>query len=376
MSTADATIPPTMIAARLHRVGEPMRLDEIPTPQPRPTDVLVRIRACGVVPNLPNVLANWETWFPHQPLPKLPATFGLDAAGEVAAIGSAVHHIAVGERVYVNPLRGCGSCRECRSDRLAFCRSGVFQGYFGFGRDAQMLFDDYPHGGLGQYQTAPQGAIVKLPETLSFDQAARIGYLGTSYSALRKSAIKPGQTLLINGVSGTLGLGLVAFALATGVTTILGTGRDKALLDRVKALAPSRIAVFSTRDGSVTDWAKHQTGGDGVDVAIDALGAGAPSAGTLDALRAVRKGGSMVIIGGVSEALPLDVKWLMDNSIKLIGSLWFSTAEGQEIAEMAGAGTLDLSIFKPRAFPLSGVNDLITHIGERDGGFTNFVVNP
>jgi D-arabinose 1-dehydrogenase-like Zn-dependent alcohol dehydrogenase len=353
-----------------------MRLDEIATPQPRPTDVLVRIKACGVVPNLPNVLENWETWFPHQPLPRLPASFGLDAAGLVAAVGDAVHDIAVGTRVYVNPLRGCGSCRDCRSDRIAFCRFGVFQGYFGFGPNAQTLFDDYPHGGLGQYQTAPQGAVVKLPDSLSFAQATRIGYLGTSYSALRKSGIRPGQTLLINGVSGTLGLGLVAFALATGVTSILGTGRDRALLERVKALAPSRIAVFSTKDGSVEAWAKSLTEGIGVDAAIDAQGAGAPSSGSLEALRSVRKGGAMVVIGGVSEPMPVDVKWLMDNSIRIIGSLWFSTAEGQEIADMAGAGTLDLSIFQPKVFPLAAVNELVSHIGERDGGFTNFVVVP
>ena len=84
----------------------------------------------------------------------------------------------------------------------------------------------------------------------------------------------------------------------------------------------------------------------------------------------------MVIIGGVSGDVPVNVKWLMDNSIQLIGSLWFSTAEGQEIADMAAAGTLDLSIFQPKTFPLSQVNDLIKHIGDREGGFTNFVVVP
>jgi D-arabinose 1-dehydrogenase-like Zn-dependent alcohol dehydrogenase len=84
----------------------------------------------------------------------------------------------------------------------------------------------------------------------------------------------------------------------------------------------------------------------------------------------------MVIIGGVSGDVPVNVKWLMDNSIQLIGSLWFSTGEGQEIADMAAAGTLDLSIFQPKSFPLSQANDLITHIGDREGGFTNFVVVP
>ena len=179
---------------------------------------------------------------------------GLDAAGVVAEVGERVHDIVVGERVYVNPLRGCGSCR--------------------------------------------------------------------------------------------------------------------------KALAPSRIEVFSTRSGSVADWSKRLTGGEGVDVAIDSLAAGAPPAATLDALWSVRKGGRMVIIGGVSGDVPVNVKWLMDNSIQLIGSLWFSTAEGQEIADMAAAGTLDLSIFQPKMFPLSQVNDLIKRIGDREGGFTNFVVVP
>jgi D-arabinose 1-dehydrogenase-like Zn-dependent alcohol dehydrogenase len=369
-------IPETMLAARLHAVGQPMRVDTIATPRPGPTDILLQVKACGVVPNLRNVLDSWQTWFPHQPLPDLPATFGLDAAGVVAEVGERVHDIMVGERVYVNPLRGCGSCRACRSDQIAFCRSAVFQGYFGFGSDAQMLFDDYPHGGLGQYLAAPQSSVVKLPANVSFEQAARFGYLGTSYSALSKSGIRPGQTLLINGVSGTLGVGAVAFALAVGVTRILGTAQDHKLLERVKALAPSRIEVFSTRSGSVADWSKRLTGGEGVDVAIDSLAAGAPPAATLDALRSVRKGGRMIIIGGVSGDVPVNVKWLMDNSIQIIGSLWFSTAEGQEIADMAAAGTLDLSIFQPKTFPLSQVNDLIKHIGDREGGFTNFVVVP
>ena len=77
----------TMLAARLHKVGEPMRLERIPVPQPRPTDVLVAVKACGVVPNLINVLTHWQSWFPELPLPKLPATFGLDVAGDIAAVG-------------------------------------------------------------------------------------------------------------------------------------------------------------------------------------------------------------------------------------------------------------------------------------------------
>src|SRR5260370_33706678 len=74
-------------AARMHAVGAPMSFDTIAVPKPGSTDVLVEVRACGMVPNLGNVLANWTRWFPHLPLPRLPAIFGLDPAGIVVEVG-------------------------------------------------------------------------------------------------------------------------------------------------------------------------------------------------------------------------------------------------------------------------------------------------
>ena len=103
-------VPATMKAARMHEVGGALKIEELPTPKPGSMDVLVRVRSCGIVPNLGNILANWTTWFPHMPLPPLPAIFGLDPAGEIAAVGDQVHSLKPGDRVYVNPGRSCGSC--------------------------------------------------------------------------------------------------------------------------------------------------------------------------------------------------------------------------------------------------------------------------
>ena len=80
---------------------------------------------------------------------------------------------------------------------------------------------------------------------MSFEAAARLGYLGTAYAAMKKIGVGPGQSLLINGISGQLGLYAAQLALAMGATKILGTGRNAALLDRVKALAPGRIDVLA-----------------------------------------------------------------------------------------------------------------------------------
>ena len=177
-----------MRAARLHKTGEPFQIDTIPVPEVRPTDVLVEVKAAGVVPNLRNVVTHYPTWFPFLPLPKLPAIYGLDSAGVVAEVGSQVRaDIKPGDRVYVNPGLSCGSCQACRRNDPINCTAYTFQGYFGFGPGSQQIYEDYPYGGFGQYLTAPARNLVKLPDSISFEQGARFGYIGTSYSALRKA---------------------------------------------------------------------------------------------------------------------------------------------------------------------------------------------
>ena len=106
-----------MRAARMHVRGEPLTIDQIEIPTPRPTDVLVEVKACGIVPNLGNVLTKFVDWFPHLSLPPLPAIFGLDPSGVVVDKGEQVHGIEIGQRVYVNPARYCGGCRYCRMGR-------------------------------------------------------------------------------------------------------------------------------------------------------------------------------------------------------------------------------------------------------------------
>lgn len=379
----------TMVAARLHKYGEPMKLDRIPIPEPRPTDVLVEVKACGIVPNLARVIANFfGTQTPDlKTMPPLPAIFGLDPTGVIAKVGEQVRSVRPGDRVYVNPARKCGSCRMCRSGQPLDCPSFTFQGYFG---RSQEIMKAYPYGGLCQYITAPEDSLVKLPENVDFNTAARFGYFGTAYSAMKKLGVGPGQTFLVNGISGTLGLNAAMLALAMGATKILGTGRNVSLLNRVKALAPQRIEVLALDDAQDTAagkaprgagdplvaWAKSMTDGYGVDSVLDCLPPGACAAAMMRALYTLRRGGKAANVGAVMEVLPLNAFWLMTNRISLQGSVWFTTGEGEEMAAMAAAGTLDASPLQHRIFPLSQVNEALGGMDNRDGGFTNFVVDP
>ncbi|WP_457962229.1 alcohol dehydrogenase catalytic domain-containing protein [Arthrobacter sp. D1-29] len=365
----------TMLAARMHDVSAPMTLERVPLPSPGPLDVRIRIKACNIVPNLANVLRNWTTWFPQNPLPALPAIFGLDPAGVVDEVGPGVQGFKPGDRVYVNPGRYCDSCRECRSNNRMHCQNFAFAGYFGLTPTSGMMLDRYPYGGLAEYMIAPQYSLVKLPANVSFETGARLGYLGTGYAALRKAGVGSTTTVLINGISGTLGLGVALFALAMGAPAVLGTGRNRELLEKVQALAPDRIRTHSLSDGPVSDWVKSVTG-EGVDVHIDALGPGADHEVFNEGLKSLRRGGIAVNIGATAGLVPIDVHHMMDQQLRLIGSCWFSAGEGQAMADMAGSGAVDLSVFEHVVFPLEKVNEAISGISARKGGFSNFIISP
>jgi D-arabinose 1-dehydrogenase-like Zn-dependent alcohol dehydrogenase len=345
----------TMRAARLHAVGEPMRIDQVERPVARGTDVVVEVKACGMVPNLANVLANWETWYPQMPMPPRPAIHGLDPCGIVHQVGEQVVALKPGDRVYVNPGRFCGACHECSSGHPQACQHWTL-------------------GGFCEHMLAPQAQVVKIPDNMSYVQGSRMGYLGTSYAALKKCGPLTGRTLIINGASGTLGVGATLFALAMGVGRIFAVARGEELLARLKALAPNRIETFSNRTGSTEEFVKAKTGGVGADLMLDTLGAKAPLESMIDAMKGVRRGGRIVNIGGTAGHLPLDVKWWMDEQMELIGSVWFTAAEGMEIAAMVGNGVIDLSVMEPMVWPLEKINEAISGVTKGDGGFTYYAV--
>lgn len=373
-------VPRTMRAAQMHAPHQPLTVEALDVPQPRSTDVLVQVKACGIVPNLGNVLNFFQDWYRDKDvlyLPKLPTVYGLDPAGVVVARGDQVRGIDIGARVYVNPGRFCGGCSDCRMGDGTKCASYALNGYFGFGPGSMDLFDDYPHGGLCEYMCAPQYSLVELPDNVSFETAARFGYLGTGYRALKRAGAGPRSTVLVNGGSGTLGLGVVLWALAMGVARVLCVGRDQSLLDRVKALAPDRVDVFSaTSGGSLPQWVRSRTRGVGASIVIDALGAGAPAEALTAAFGGLARGGHFVNIGAVLGDVPFNLNDMMTRDQQVSASNWFTTADGQEMADMAGSGVVDLDVFEHERFGLNQINEALSLFKSRNGGFSNYVVVP
>ncbi len=365
---------PTIRAMRVHTAGGRFVMDTIARPELlRPTDVLIDVKASGVVPNLRNVMSHYGDKS-YLTVPDLPAIYGLDTAGVVAEVGAAVTDIHVGDRVYINPGRSCGSCHACRTGEPINCKAFTFQGYFGFGPESKKIYQQYPYGGFSEFATAPADGLIKLPEAVTFEQAARFGYLGTAYSGLLKADVRAGRTVMVIGATGTLGLGAVQIARAMGATRILCVARNPELLAKLQALDPQRIRTFSYGAGSLIDWAREQTNGIGVDSVIDAIAPGASHQVTLDAMHSLRRGGRLVEVGAMTDPMPVQLHEMMCAQVSLIGSLWFSVDEGQDLAAMAEAGTLDLSIFEQHCYELEEANEALAEAEKRAGGFVNVVI--
>ena len=135
-----------------------------------------------------------------------------------------------------------------------------------------------------------------------------------------------------------------------GAAKVFGTGRNKALLEKLTKIAPGRVVPIALGERSTSEVVMDATAGHGVDALLETLGPNAPVSTVLDAFNALRRGGKAINIGGVADPIPLEPFPLMCLQKSYIGSLWFTTAEGQDMADMAQAGTLNLGVFNTSVF--------------------------
>jgi NADPH:quinone reductase-like Zn-dependent oxidoreductase len=262
-----------MKAFRLHEFGGPagLRLEEVADPTPGPGEVLVRLRAVSL--NYRDLLVSKGLYNPRLKLPFTPIS---DGAGEVHATGAGVTRFKPG-------------------DRVAAC---FMPDWVDGPPDDEKARSALGGGGLGllaEQAVLPERALVAVPRHLSLEEAAALPCAGvTAWNALfEHGAVKPGETVLIQGTGG-VSLFALQFARLAGARVIATSSSDQKL---------ARARDLGAADGinykSTTDWdkrARELTGGKGVDRIVEVGGAG-----TLPkSLRAVRTGGYIALIGVLS----------------------------------------------------------------------------
>lgn len=303
-----------MKAIRVHEYGGPgvLKLDEIPDPQAGPGDLVVRVRAAGVNPVDAYIHSGT-----YARTPALPYTPGQDGAGEVESVGAGVTEFTAGDRVYVcgvgNTVAGAGTYAE-----RAVC---------------------------GRSQ------LHHLPARVSFGQGAALGVpYCTAYRALfQRANAKAGETVLVHGATGGVGIATVELAHARGLTVIGSGGTDAGL---AAARAHGADVVVNHRAPAYTDAIMRATGGRGVNLIIEMA-----AHVNLDRdLSLLAKHGRVVVVGNRGRT-EIDARQAMGRDAAILGMTLFNATD-VDLLEIhagliAGLGNDTLNPVVGREIPLA-----------------------
>ncbi len=301
-----------MKAIRAHTFGGPevLQLDDVDDPQPGPGEVLVDVRAAGVNPA--DTYMRSGTYAIKPDLPYIP---GGDAAGTVAAVGSAVDGCAPGDRVFVG---------TALSLKLTDCYAAKV--------------------------VRPAAEVMALPDNVSFAQATAFGvsYPTAHFALFARGRAKAGETVFIHGASGSVGTSAIQLAKRAGLT-VIGSAGSAAGLDLVRAQGADH-AVNHTADGYMDD-VKRASGGNGPDLILEMLA----NVNLAADMEVAAKFGRIVVIGNRGE-ITINPRLAMMKELDIRGTaLWNATPDeiGPMMADIvAGAADGSLTPVVGREMPL------------------------
>ena len=319
-----------MRAVVIPEVGPPSTLQvrEVPTPEAGPGDVLVKVRACGTDAHDTALRAGQlkAEFFPGM-------VMGHEIAGDVVDVGPGVARFRAGDRVISKQTATCGQCRWCRRAQEVLCDSVV-----------------NINGGMADYVVLPEDSWVLLPTEVGYRQGAVLSCgMGTSYHAIfAVGKVQPGENVLVTGAGGGLGLHAIQLAKLAGATVFaLTTSPEK--MEAIRSAGADH--VLSTRDAETP---LHQqtdeiTGGRGIDVVIDPVGAPVFRL----AFRTMAKTARYVLAGQMlPEKIDFHPAFLFGKEQTIFGSNGTRRHELEEVVDLVAAGKLSPVISK--VVPMEG----------------------
>jgi zinc-binding alcohol dehydrogenase/oxidoreductase len=304
-----------MRAWQLHdtRGPESLSLDEIPEPVPGPGEV----RIAPVVMGL-NRLDLWVSQ--GLPAPRsLPHILGADAAGTIDAVGPGVEDVSEGDEVIVNPSLSCGRCRNCLAGAILLC-------------DAFGILGEHAPGTLAERIVLPARNVVARPASVPWEVAGSFALAtGTAYRMLRRARLEAGETLLVVGVGGGVSSSAALLGVSFGARVFVTSTSGEKIAWAVERGAEAGFASdgpFSKELGAVAGEA---------DVVVENVG----PATWRESLRAVRRGGRVVVCGSTSgPKVELTVPVLFFKQLDILGSSMFGHGELDETLALVERGAV------------------------------------
>jgi alcohol dehydrogenase len=333
------------LVLREHGAGGTRLEPDFPDPAPGEGDVVLRVRATSL---------NYHDVFTRRGMPgiriQMPAIMGLDVAGEIAAIGPGVSGWQVGDRVLGDPIN----------------------------RVEGGLTGETVHGGLAEYCRLRTHQLVRIPDGVSFEQAASLPCAyGTARRMMHTNGhVAAGEKVLILGASGGVGVCCVQLAKLAGATVIAATSSEEKAA-RLRALGADEIVDYAKTDFVQEVYrlygkpARRGKGSDhGVDVVVNYTGGDTWT----KSLRVLRVGGRLLTCGATAGYdPPEDIRFIWTFELKVLGSNGWAREDITALLDMVAAGRLEAVI--DDTFPLERATEALARLEQRQV-FGKLVVTP
>jgi alcohol dehydrogenase len=335
-----------MKAWRLDRLGGTLRLEDAPIAEPRIGGVVVRVEASALMSYLK---AYVEGRLPIYSPPDGPFTPGGNAIGTLHAIGPEVYHVKAGQRVVISSHIVAGE----NAPETAQFLLGITAGPAG-----KALQADWRDGTLAEYAHVPKSCVTPV-EGLNAVSAAQLSVLprfAVPYGGLSHGRLAAGETIVVTGATGAYGSAAVLLSLALGAGRVVAAGRNGKALDALAQLGGSRLATVAL-SGDVEADAKalRAAAGGGGRMAFDMVGGAQDPNATLAALKSLRHGGRLVLMGSMTVPLPISYLDVMLNNLEIIGQFMYPQDTFMRLIELVRAGLLDLRAIRVRPFDLEAL---------------------
>jgi NADPH:quinone reductase-like Zn-dependent oxidoreductase len=340
-----------MKAIRLHEFGGPevLRYEDIPDPQLRKDQVLIRVKACA--------LNHLDIWV-RKGLPgvNLPHILGSDIAGEIVEAGEYLTGFKPGRRVLLAPMHFCNRCAKCVAGLQNQCREFTV---LGNGVD----------GGNCELISVPAVNVIPIPDSLDFNQAASVPlvFLTAWHMLVGRAGIRVGQTVLVLGAGSGVGIAAIQIAKLFHARVITTAG-DEAKLEKARALgADYGINHYAQK---ISQEVRKITDKEGVDIVVEHVGAATWD----ESMKSLKPGGTIVTCGATTGPnAAFDLRFVYSRQLTLLGSYMGTMGELYGVLAHIFAGRLKPIV--DRTFALQDARAAHQHM-EKSQMFGKIVLNP
>lgn len=327
-----------MKAVRFYAPGD-IRVEEIEVPRPGPGEILVQVRAaltCGTD------LKTYRRGHPVM-IQRAPTVFGHELAGVVAEVGPEVTAVSPGERVVVANSAPCNHCLFCELDRHSLCENIEFL-----------------NGAYAEYVVVPRRIVeqnvLRLPDHVTFRQAALVEPLACVVHGIEESAIRLGDAVAVIG-AGPIGLMLIKLSKLKGAR-VIAVDKVASRLEKARQMGADEIVDASVVEDVVATVKSLTRGGYGVDVAIEA--AGVPALWEM-AIAMTRKGGLVNLFGGCESGTSIRVETgrLHYGELKIIGVFHHTPYYVRRALALIASGAVDADSLITHEMALSRLEEAL-----------------